>query len=272
MSEQNATLETGASNVISYDRPCAGQCRGQTGRPGGAPAGSAGRRHDGPLAGVRARSVLAVEALGELAAANALQIAAVADELAAAGPVARHLAETVGCAMLRAARAERLEGELLAGLAERGGSVAGALLDDPAARATLALIQSYRRGADLELRRALATLAALVKARSEQIAVDAGTAELIEEELDSGLAALPRPSEPRMAKIVTDQKDTGRDRSLATLRGAALIAFWQRVSGCSEVERRHFWALLDETQHMEIAAAAEAQVQRAGALPPVVML
>ena len=59
------------------------------------------------------------------------------------GPVARHLAETVATGILRAGRAERLEGELLAGLAQTGSGLARSLHHDRDARASLALVLRY---------------------------------------------------------------------------------------------------------------------------------
>ena len=78
--------------------------------------------------------------------------AAVRAELGATGPVARHLAETAAASILRSSRADRLEGELLAGLAEGGRSIVEALHADRDARATLALFQRYHHEADGEVR------------------------------------------------------------------------------------------------------------------------
>jgi hypothetical protein len=63
--------------------------------------------------GLRARSVTPVTALGETRAVLDAHLAAYRRELAAPGPYARDLAEAVACAQLRAARAERLEAQLL---------------------------------------------------------------------------------------------------------------------------------------------------------------
>jgi len=91
--------------------------------------------------GLRARNMVPVAALGETEEAAAAHLAAVRQELGAVGPVARHLAEGIASAMLRSARAERLEGELLCGLAEAGPSLAKTLHDDRDARASLALLE-----------------------------------------------------------------------------------------------------------------------------------
>ncbi len=118
--------------------------------------------------GLRARIHVTVPALGESEEANQAHFAAVRAELGAAGPVARHLAETIAAGILRAGRAERLEGELLNGLARTGTGPAKCLHDDKDARASLALILRYRREAEGEVRRALDSLIRLQRARAER--------------------------------------------------------------------------------------------------------
>ncbi len=61
-----------------------------------------------------------VKALGKTEQGNRAHFTAVRAELGAVGPVARHLAKTFAVGILRSGRAERLEGEFLAGLAEAG--------------------------------------------------------------------------------------------------------------------------------------------------------
>ena len=117
------------------------------------------------------------------------------------GPVARHLAETIAAGILRSARAERLEGELLAGLAQTGTGLAKSLHDDKDARASLALVLRYRREAEGEVRRALDSLVRLQRARVEGLLPDDEEAEAAQEKLDAALAEAPAPSEPRTAKI-----------------------------------------------------------------------
>jgi hypothetical protein len=117
--------------------------------------------------GMRARAHVPIPALGETEQANQAHFAAVHTELGAVGPVARHLAETIAAGILRAGRAERLEGELLAGLAQTGTGLARSLHHDRDARASLALVLRYRREAEGEVRRALDSLLRLQRARAE---------------------------------------------------------------------------------------------------------
>ena len=182
--------------------------RAETARRNGArsrgPVTEDGKRRasmNGLKHGLRARRHLAVEALGESREEAEAHAAAVHTELGASGSVARHLAETVACAMLRGARAERLEGELLGGLAAGGGLVARALHDDRDARATLALLHRYRRDVDGELRRSLDALVRLHRARAEGLLPDGEAAEAAEAGLDEAVAELPAPSEPRIEGI-----------------------------------------------------------------------
>ena len=151
--------------------------------------------------GLCARAHITVAALGETEQANQAHFAAVRAELGATGPVARYLAETIACGILRAARAERLEGELLAGLAQAGTGLAKSLHDDRDARASLALVLRYRREADGEVRRALDSLLRLQRARAEGLLPDDEDALAAQERLDAELAAAPAPNEPSTPKI-----------------------------------------------------------------------
>jgi hypothetical protein len=151
--------------------------------------------------GLRARAHVTVAALGETEQASQAHFAAVHAELGTVGPVARHLAETIAAGILRAGRAERLEGELLAGLAQAGSGLARALHDDRDARASLALVLRYRREAEGEVRRALDSLLRLQRARAEGLLPGEEEALAAQEKLDAELAEAPAPSEPRTPKI-----------------------------------------------------------------------
>ncbi len=151
--------------------------------------------------GLCARAHVTVAALGETKQANQAHFKAVRAELGAVGPVARHLAETIAAGIFRAARAERLEGELLGGLAQAGYSLAKALHDDKDARASLALVLRYRREADGEVRRALDSLLRLQRARAEGLLPDDEEALAAQETLDAELAEAPAPNEPKVEKI-----------------------------------------------------------------------
>jgi hypothetical protein len=151
--------------------------------------------------GLRVRAHITVAALGESREANQAHFAAVRAELGAVGPVARHLAETIACGILRAGRAERLEGELLTGLAQAGTGLAKSLHDDRDARASLALVLRYRREAEGEVRRGLDSLLRLQRAKAEGLLPDDEVAEAAQEQLDAELATAPAPSEPKTPKI-----------------------------------------------------------------------
>jgi hypothetical protein len=142
-----------------------------------------------------------VKALGKTEQGNRAHFAAVRAELGAVGPVARHLGETIAAAILRSGRAERLEGELLAGLAPVGAGPAKSLHDDRDARASLALILRYRREAEDDVRRALDSLVRLQRARAEGLLPGDEEAQLVQKELDTDLAEAPAPNEPRIEKI-----------------------------------------------------------------------
>src|SRR3954451_16147549 len=128
------------------------------------PEGKARSRLNGLAHGLRARSLAPVAALGETPELVAAHVAAYRREFP--GPCARDLAEAIACAQLRAARADRLEAELLAGLAEGGRSIGRSFHDAPDARAALPLAQPYRREAELAASRARRELEALVRARA----------------------------------------------------------------------------------------------------------
>jgi hypothetical protein len=151
--------------------------------------------------GLCARAHITVAALGETEQANQAHFAAVRAELGATGPVARYLAEAIACGILRTGRAERLEGELLAGLAQGGTGLAKSLHDDKDARASLALVLRYRREADGEVRRALDSLLRLQRARAEGLLPDDEDALAAQERLDAEFAAAPAPNEPSTPKI-----------------------------------------------------------------------
>jgi hypothetical protein len=151
--------------------------------------------------GLRARAYVTITALGETAAANQAHFAAVRAELCAVGPVARHLAEAIAAGILRAGRAERLEGELLAGLAQAGSGLAKSLHHDRDARASLALVLRYRREAEGEVRRALDSLVRLQRARAEALLPGEEEALAAQERLEAELAEASAPSEPRTPKI-----------------------------------------------------------------------
>jgi hypothetical protein len=151
--------------------------------------------------GLCARAHITVAALGETEQANQAHFAAVRAELGATGPVARYLAEAIACGILRTGRAERLEGELLAGLAQGGTGLAKSLHDDKDARASLALVLRYRREADGEVRRALDSLLRLQRARAEGLLPDDEDALAAQERLDAEFAAAPAPNEPNTPKI-----------------------------------------------------------------------
>jgi hypothetical protein len=208
-----------------------------------------------------------VPALGEDAAGAEAHCAAVRAELGAEGPVARHLAETVACSMLRASRAERLEGELLGGLAEGGRSAAAALHADRDARATLALLQRYRREADGELRRSLDALVRLRRAREDGLLPDAEAAGAAREGLDAALADLPAPSEPRIEKIeslqrvappANDDRRAAEPAPPARKRDPAQLLRWYRFErGWSEERGARCWAGFTPEERASALAAAE---------------
>ena len=217
-------------------------------------AGKARSRLNGLAHGLRAQRLLPVAALGEVRPQLDAHARAVCHELGAVGPVARHLAETIACCMVRAARAERLEGELLQGVAEgaaeEGGTVATRLHGDVDTRATLALIQRYRHEADRELLQALAGLIRLQAARGDGLLPDAATAAEAEASLDV-VAATLRPSEPKVAKILTyEQLEVASTNAVLTdpdcFDGQRLLRRLRELRGRSADAADRWWRSLPE--------------------------
>ena len=157
-----------------------------------------------PRHGLRARSLAPVAALGETPELVAAHVAAYRREFPAPGPYARDLAEAIAAARLRAARADRMEAELLGGLAQAG-PLGRSLHDDPDTRAALALIQRYRREAELSAKRARQELEALARARAAGLLPDEDEAAAAEADLDAALADIS-PIEPRIEKIEPVQR------------------------------------------------------------------
>ncbi len=127
-------------------------------------------------------------------------LAAYRRELSVPGPYARDLAEAVACANLRAARAERLEAQLLAQAVEEGSDLAA-----PGTRAAWALVLRYRREAELSASRARRELEALARARAAGLLPDEDEATAAEAELDAALAHVS-PIEPRIEKTEAEQQ------------------------------------------------------------------
>jgi hypothetical protein len=216
--------------------------------------------------GLRARAHVTVAALGETAEASQAHFAAVRAELGAVGPVARHLAETIAAGILRTGRAERLEGELLVGLAQTGSGLAKSLHDDKDARATLALVLRYRREAEGEVRRALDNLLRLQRARAEGLLPDDEQALAAQQELDAALAASPTPSEPKTPKIEPIQSLAARPANQNAPapfpaqpppNGKSLLQRYQLEQGWGEAKARAFWDQLTEPERAALAAAQE---------------
>ena len=145
--------------------------------------------------GLRARSLTPVAALGETRAVLDAHLAAYRRELAAPGPYARDLAEAIACAQLRAARAERLEAQLLARAAEEAGDLAA-----PGTRAAWALVLRYRREAELSASRARRELEALARARAAGLLPGEDEAAAAEAELDAALAGMSHRTNPGSRK------------------------------------------------------------------------
>jgi hypothetical protein len=167
------------------------------------PEGKARAARNALLHGLRAKSFLPVAALGESREAADAVFAAVCDELGALGPTSRHHAEAAAAAQLRAVRAQRMEDDLLALLAGEDGGAAAALLADKEARATLALLDRYRRSAEADARREVSAVLRLERARAQGLVPGRAEAGRAEAELDAGLAefdAEPEPNEPSTEK------------------------------------------------------------------------
>jgi hypothetical protein len=219
--------------------------------------------------GLRARAHVTVAALGETGQVNQAHFAAVRAELGAVGPVARHLAETIAAGILRAGRAERLEGELLVGLAQAGSGLGKSLHDDREARASLALVLRYRREADGEVRRALDSLLRLQRARAEGLLPADEEAQAAQERLDADLAEAPAPSEPRTPKIEPIQplaKGPANQNGLATRpiaphNGKFLLQNYQLEQAWGEARAKAYWDGLSEAEQAALAAAIEHERQ-----------
>src|SRR4051795_923408 len=97
------------------------------------PAGKARAARNATRHGLRARSLAPVAALGETPELVAAHVTAYRREFPASGAYARDLAEAMAAARLRAARADRMEVELLTGLAQAG-PLGRSLHDDPDTR------------------------------------------------------------------------------------------------------------------------------------------
>jgi hypothetical protein len=216
--------------------------------------------------GLRARAHVTVAALGETGQVNQAHFAAVRAELGAVGPVARHLAETIAAGILRAGRAERLEGELLVGHAQAGSGLGKSLHDDREARASLALVLRYRREADGEVRRALDSLLRLQRARAEGLLPADEEAQAAQERLDADLAEAPAPNEPRTPKIEPLQPLATRPANQNAPvpfptqpppNGKTLLMRYQLEQGWGEAKARAFWDQLTEPERAALAAAQE---------------
>ena len=225
--------------------------------------------------GLRARAHVTIPALGESEAANQAHFAAVRAELGATGPVARHLAETIAAGILRAGRAERLEGELLNGLARTGTGLAKCLHDDRDARASLALVLRYRREAEGEVRRALDSLLRLQRARAEGMLPSEEEAEAAQQELDAELAEAPAPNEPKVEKIERIQPLAGRPANQnaptpAPVRqppdGIALLRYYHGEQSWGG-DRARLWRSRLTPEELTALEAAEEHVRRTGPLP-----
>ena len=216
--------------------------------------------------GLRARAHVTVTALGETREANQAHFAAVRAELGAVGPVARHLAETIASGILRAGRAERLEGELLAGLAQAGTGLGKSLHDDRDARASLALVLRYRREAEGRGSPWRWTAYSACSGPGPRgCCRTRKRPEAAQEQLDAELAAAPAPSEPKMPKIEPLQplakgpanQNAPATRPVAPHNGKFLLQHYQLEQASGEVRAKAFWDRLGEAERAALAAAIE---------------
>jgi hypothetical protein len=234
-------------------------------------AGKARSAMNALLHGLRARRFLPVEALGGCREEVDAHFAAVRDELGAVGPTGRHHAEAAAAAQLRAVRGQRLEDELLTGLAAGGSNIAAALHADKDARATLALLQRYRREAEADVRREVLAVLRLERARVEGLLPERAEAGRAEAELDNTVADLPLPNEPGIGKIeplqplgsVGPANDDAPAPTVSDLlrqrTGAELLAMFRLR--LNKDDRTRFWGGLDEPQRAAIRASAEEERQ-----------
>ena len=194
-------------------------------------------------------------------------VAAYRREFPAPGPCARDLAEALAAARLRAARADRLEAELLAGLAEGDRSLGRSFHDDPDTRAALALVQRYRREAELSASRARRELEALARARAAGLLADEEEAAAAEADLDAASRTF-RTERPRIERIEPVQRVRagpapaaddagGPDEPEPRPDGEGLLAGYRYFLGHGRDEAARYWLLGTPAEREAMRAAAE---------------